>query len=321
MIMGLDPDRLTPTPFRTSAAITQLGLTALDETVHNPMSTRVPFVVSNPTAHPITCPARLILANEYRYESEEEFATLAAVLSHPTDEPNGIDDGGIEDLKKLGFNLDRAIDPDLPRLPDGSYQPLSDAKKRELYAVALRYHSVWARDAKVPQASYLVVIDIPTGAALPQSQAAYPIPAKLRDAAMKEIDKLLKAGLIEPSMSDWASPALIRVKKDSTLEDVKIKFAIDYRRVNSVTIPDAGGLGTQSDILYGLGGRFRFLGLCDAAGGFYQFLLSSNSRHKSAFILPSAMGGTLFQWRVAPYGLTRNPAGYENGVRGECSSL
>lgn len=315
MIMGLDPDRLTPTPFRTSAAITQLGLTALDETVHNPMSTRVPFVVSNPTAHPITCPARLILANEYRYESEEEFATLAAVLSHPTDEPNGIDDGGIEDLKKLGFNLDRAIDPDLPRLPDGSYQPLSDAKKRELYAVALRYHSVWARDAKVPQVSYLVVIDIPTGAALPQSQAAYPIPAKLRDAAMREIDKLLKAGLIEPSMSDWASPALIRVKKDSTLEDVKIKFAIDYRRVNSVTIPDAGGLGTQSDILYGLGGRFRFLGLCDAAGGFYQFLLSSNSRHKSAFILPSAMGGTLFQWRVAPYGLTRNPAGYSRGMQ------
>ena len=316
IIMGLDPDCLVPTPFRTSAALTQLGLTAPDETVHNPMSTRVPFVVSNPTACPITCPAHLVLANEYRLEPEEEFVTLAAVLSsHPSDKLRGIDDGGIEDLKKLGFDLDRAIDPDLPRLPDGSYQPLSDIKKRELYVVALRYHSVWARDAKVPQVSYLVVIDIPTGTALPQSQAAYPIPAKLRDAAMKEIDKLLKAGLIEPSMSDWASPALIRVKKDSTLEDVKIKFAIDYRRVNSVTIPDAGGLGTQSDILYGLGGRFRFLGLCDAAGGFYQFLLSSNSRHKSAFILPSAMGGTLFQWRVAPYGLTRNPAGYSRGMQ------
>jgi hypothetical protein len=116
-------------------------------------------------------------------------------------------------------------------------------------------------------------------------------------------------------MSDWASPALIRVKKDSTPEDVKIKFAIDYRRVNAVTVPDAGGLGTQSDILYGLGGRFKFLGLCDAAGGFYQFLLSTSCRHKSAFILPSAMGGTLFQWRVAPYGLTRNPAGYSRGMQ------
>jgi hypothetical protein len=63
------------------------------------------------------------------------------------------------------------------------------------------------------------------------------------------IDKLLMAVLIEPSMSDWASPALIRVKKDSTPEDVKIKFAIDYRRVNAVTVPAmpvASGLNPTS---------------------------------------------------------------------------
>ena len=125
---------------------------------------------------------------------------------------------------------------------------------------------------------------------------------------MAEVNKLLKAGLIEPSMSDWCSPALVRVKKDSTKEDMKIKFAIDYRRVNAVTRADAGGLGTQADILYGIGGKFKFLGLCDAAGGFYQFLLSPKSRHKSAFILPASMGGTLFQWRVAPYGHVTQPA-------------
>jgi DNA (cytosine-5)-methyltransferase 1 len=314
-IIGLDPDRLTPTLFRTSAVLTQLGLSSLEETVHNPTSVRTPFVVTNPTDRAITCPTNLILATESCAEVEGEFATLAAVLEDDTGALRGIDDGGIEDLKNLGFNLDGAIDPDLPRMPDGRYQPLHEDKKRELYVVALRYHYVWARDAKVPRVSYLVVIDIPTGTSLPQSQAAYPIPAKLRDAAMAEIGKLLKAGLIEPSMSDWASPALVRVKKDSTPDDVKIKFAIDYRRVNSVTIPDAGGLGTQSDILYGLGGRFKYLGLCDAAGGFYQFLLSDSCRHKSAFILPSAMGGTLFQWRVAPYGLTRNPAGYSRGMQ------
>ena len=314
-IIGLDPDRLTPTLFRTSTALAQLGLLSLDETVHNPTSIKTPFMVSNPTDRAIICPANLVLATESRAEAVEEFATLAAVLEDDTGNLRDVDDGGIEDLRKLGFNLDGAIDPDLPRMPDGRYQPLHEDKKRELYIVALRYHYVWARDAKVPRVSYLVVIDIPTGTALPQTQTAYPIPAKLRDAAMAEIGKLLKAGLIEPSMSDWASPALVRVKKDSTPEDVKIKFAIDYRRVNSVTIPDAGGLGTQSDILYGLGGRFKYLGLCDAAGGFYQFLLSDSCRHKSAFILPSAMGGTLFQWRVAPYGLTRNPAGYSRGMQ------
>jgi len=314
-ITGLDPDRLEPTLFRTSAEITRIGLITMDETIHNPTSLKVPFTVYNPTDQPITCPNHLVLATESRVDVEDEYVTIAAVLDDSTDSLRGIDEGGIEDLRTLGFSLDNAIDPDLPRLPDGKYQPLHEDKKREIYIVALRYHYVWARDAKVPRISYLVVIDIPTGTSLPQSQSAYQIPAKLRDSAMAEIDKLLKAGLIEPSMSDWASPALIRVKKDSTPEDVKIKFAIDYRRVNAVTIPDAGGLGTQSDILYGLGGRFKFLGLCDAAGGFYQFLLSTGCRHKSAFILPSAMGGTLFQWRVAPYGLTRNPAGYSRGMQ------
>ena len=32
--------------------------------------------------------------------------------------PHNHPDQAIEDLRKLGFNLDKAIDPDLPRLPD-----------------------------------------------------------------------------------------------------------------------------------------------------------------------------------------------------------
>ena len=83
-------------------------------------------------------------------------------------------------------------------------------------------------DARTPKLSLLVVLDIPTGDAAPSSQAPYPIPERFRSAAMKEIEKLLKGGLIEPSMSDWASPAMVREKKDSTPEDVKIKWAIDY---------------------------------------------------------------------------------------------
>ena len=135
-------------------------------------------------------------------------------------EPPGVDDGGIEFLAERGFNLFKSVDPS-KRRPDGSYEPLGDDKKRVLYEIALRWHQTWSVDAKVPKISYLVVIDIPTGNAVPVAQAPYPIPAKLRNAAMAEINKLLKAGLIEPSMSDWASPSLVRVKKDSTVDDIK----------------------------------------------------------------------------------------------------
>ena len=121
-------------------------------------------------------------------------------------------------------------------------------------------------------------------------------------------------------MSNWAAPTLVRMKKDSTPDDIKVKLACDYRRLNAVTTVDAGGLGSQSDILYGLGGTMKWVALCDAAGGFYQYALHRRSRHKSAFILPTSMGGTLFEWIVAPYGLTRNPAGYSRGMQ-LCSCL
>ena len=64
----------------------------------------------------------------------------------------------------------------------------------------------------------------------------------------------------------------------------------------------------------GFGGQQRYAGICDAAGGFYQYLLKPEDRHKTAMVLPTSLGGASFQWRVAPYGLTRNPAGYSRGM-------
>ena len=311
---GVPKGYLAPIHMSSSKALEKLGLDALEFVTHNPTNQISPVIVHNNTESQIIVPKDLVAAYDCKIE-EQDTVMMAAVLdTGPQEAPPDIDNGGVEWLKERGFDLDKAIDPDA-RLPNGEYPPLPAIKKRVLYEIALRHYQVWSLDAKVPKISYLVVIDIPTGTSPPVTQQPYPIPAKLRKAAMDEIHKLLKSGLIEPSMSDWASPALVRVKKDSTIDDVKIKFAIDYRRVNAVTELDAGGLGTQSDILYGVGGKYKYLGLCDAAGGFYQYLLAPKSRAKSAFILPAAMGGTLFQWRVAPYGLTRNPAGYSRGMQ------
>ena len=107
------------------------------------------------------------------------------------------------------------------------------------HEIAHRWWYVWSKDAKVPQLSYLVLLDIPTGDAEPVQQQPYPIPVKLRKAAMDEVNKLLKAGLMAPSMSNWAAPTLVRMKKDSTPEDIKVKLACDFRRLNAVTTVDA----------------------------------------------------------------------------------
>ena len=218
-----------------------------------------------------------------------------------------------EDLKALGFDLDLCVNPGKP-LEGGGYAPLEDKYKEKLYEIALRWHRAWSRDARVPRLSRLVVIDIPTGEAAPIQQKPYGIPRKYLDAVREEMNKLLKAGLIEPSISNWASPTLLTVKKDSTTDKLKIKIVVDYRRLNEVTIPDSGGLGNQQEILDSFGGGKIFAAICDAAGGFYQYVLNPRHREKSTFILPTSMGGTAFQWRVAPYGLQRNPASYSRGM-------
>ena len=219
-----------------------------------------------------------------------------------------------DDLIQLGFSLETAIDPCGKKDRDGNYPPLPEVHKQRLYDIALKWYCVWSRDAKTPELSRLVVIDVPTGDAHPIAQRPYPIPFKYLEAVRREVQKLLDGGLIEPTVSSWASPILVRLKKDSTPSEIRLKIIVDYRRLNEVTIPDAAGLGNQEEILHGFGGNQRYCGIVDAAGGFYQFLINPDHRYRTAFCLPTAMGGTSFQWRVAPYGLTRNPAGYSRGM-------
>ena len=63
-----------------------------------------------------------------------------------------------------------------------------------------------------------------------------------RNAVEKEIEKMIKEGIIELASSDWASPMVI-------IQDDTICLCVDYRRLNAVTLMDVYPMPRMEEIL------------------------------------------------------------------------
>jgi hypothetical protein len=76
-----------------------------------------------------------------------------------------------------------------------------------------------------------------------------------------------------------------------------LRFCVDYRILNDLTVMDKGPLPTISEILDSMQGKNIFSAL-DLCSGFYQIPLRPDSRQYTAFPSPSG----LYQWRLMPMG-------------------
>ncbi|GMF43519.1 unnamed protein product [Phytophthora fragariaefolia] len=82
-----------------------------------------------------------------------------------------------------------------------------------------------------PPAAVGVICDIDVGDAKAVAQRVRKIPPQLKEKAADLIKGLLSAGMIQPSISPWASPIVVIVKQNG----MDIRFCIDYRLVNVLT--------------------------------------------------------------------------------------
>lgn len=130
----------------------------------------------------------------------------------------------------------------------------------------------------------------------PIRQRYYPLsPVKLK-VLNEEIDKMLEMGVIRPSRSSWASPVVMITKADGS-----IRFCVDSRKLNSVTIRDSYPLPRIQDILDNLRGA-KYMTSLDFRSAFWQIPLADKaSCEKTAFIVPQR---GLFEFVRMPFGLT-----------------
>ena len=140
--------------------------------------------------------------------------------------------------------------------------------------------------------------DIDTGDAQPIRQAPRKPQLAAWDAEDEILNEMLKTGVIEPSMSSWASPVCLVQKKDNTS-----RFCIDYRRVNAVSKKDAYPIPDIQDALDHLRGA-KYFATCDLLSGYWQLGLTERAKERSAFCTRRE----LFHFTHMLFGLTGAPS-------------
>ena len=112
---------------------------------------------------------------------------------------------------------------------------------------------------------------------------------------MREHLKLiLDAGVIRPSNSPWCNVVVLVRKKDGSL-----RFCIDFRKLNSLTVKDSHPLPHICEMLESLAGAAHY-STFDMNSGFWQVPMSPESKQYTAFTLGS-MG--LYECESMPFGL------------------
>ena len=114
-----------------------------------------------------------------------------------------------------------------------------------------------------------------------------------------ELEKLLRQGIIEPSVSSWASPLMPVRKKNS-----KLRICVDFRAVNNVTKKDSFLLPCIADAVNHFSGS-KYFSTLDLLSGYHQIPLSAASKEITSF----STGDKLYQYTRLPFGLTNATGG------------
>ncbi|KAK7888647.1 hypothetical protein WMY93_024207 [Mugilogobius chulae] len=130
---------------------------------------------------------------------------------------------------------------------------------------------------------------------------SYRIPERLLSSLKKEIDLMLSLGIIEVSKSEWCNPVVLVPKKDGSM-----RFCIDFRYLNSISLFDSYPTPRIDDLLERLG-KAQYLTTLDLSKGYWQVPLTVQSRKLTAFRTPWG----LFQFTVLPFGLHGAPATFQ----------
>ena len=132
---------------------------------------------------------------------------------------------------------------------------------------------------------------------IPVQRTYTSLPKPLYKEVREHIEDMLVKGWIRKSKSAYSSPLVCIRKKDGSL-----RICVDFRQVNSKTVPDKQPILKVQDILNNLGGN-KWFTVLDQTRAYYQGYIAEEHRHITAFATP----WILLEWCRIPFGLANAP--------------
>ena len=203
----------------------------------------------------------------------------------------------VTELKKTSVQ-EKSIDPELFDFGDS---PIPEAWKARLATKLAERANVFSLEEWDSGLAKGVTHHIRLRDARPFRERSRRIaPADIED-VRRHLQELLAAGIIKESQSPYASPIVIVRKKSG-----KVRMCIDYRLLNSRTVPDQYTMPCIDDVLDCLTGS-KWFSVLDLRSGYYQVEMSEADKEKTAFICPLGF----FQFERMPQGITGAPATFQ----------
>ncbi|XP_076439384.1 uncharacterized protein LOC143278408 [Babylonia areolata] len=214
-----------------------------------------------------------------------------------------VDDGEI-------WEETRTVERDIPLIPleasegpeDVVVDPTNPSLKEAVLKLVREFGDVLT---DLPGRTNLETCSLQLNSDTPLRTKQYPLPYSQREVIQEEVDQMLKMGVIEPSSSPYSSPIVLVKKRDG-----KVRFCVDFRRVNKVTTFDAEPMPDVEALFAKLAGKKVFSKL-DLSKGYWQIPMEEADRPKTAFSTPQGH----FQWRVMPFGLKTAGAVFSRMMR------
>ena len=259
------------------------------------MDSRVPVRVANFTDHKVTLRQGTLLGDVVEVVPERPLPNQDQGQPPPSSGGRARCVGGAE----------------APRLPEHLHDlykrasvDLDEQQQMALQEFLTNYADVFAENDLDVGHFTQVQHQIDTGDARPIRQPPRRTPLGFQAEEEDHLKQMLDAGIIRPSQSAWASPVVLVRKKDG-----KVRWCVDYRRLNNVTIKDAYPIPKIDECLDTLRGASWFSTL-DMQSGYWQVGIHPQDQPKTAF----ATKHGLYEFNRLSFGLCNAPGTFQRAM-------